>query len=144
MADIDCASVVWQVIDAIGNGTPNRMLWEIVDIDDLWLLTPNLTWVLEIAHELLLLGICANDRVSCRLMLRPLFVDVLELSITVRMLCTCSLFHIGPQAIVMLLKQPTDHRQAYAVTQFIETLLNIRQATVEPFALAHRITRCMG
>ncbi len=144
LTDIDCALIVLQVIDTIGNGTPNRILGEVVNMDDLRLLTPDLTWVLEIAHELLLLGIGTDDRVSCRLMLRSLFVDVLELSITVRMLCTGSLFHIGPQAIVMLLKQPTDHRQAYAVTQFIETLLNIRQATVEPFALAHRIPRCMG
>jgi hypothetical protein len=144
LAHVDGTTIVLQVIDAIGNGLPNRILWEIVDEDSLWLLAPDPTRVLEIAHALLLLGIRTDDRLSGILVFSSLFVNVLELLITVWVWYIRQLFHIGTQPVVMLPEQPTDHRLTDTVTVLVETLLDICQATVEPFAFAQRVTCGVG
>jgi hypothetical protein len=49
-------------------------------------LTPNLAWVLEIAHQFLFLGIYTDDRLSFGLMFGSLVLNVLKLLISIRML----------------------------------------------------------
>ena len=76
-------------------------------------------------------------------MFRTLFLNVLKLSVTLRMLFGSNLLDVSSQMVIVLLKQPANHGQADAVILFIETFLNIAQATVEPFPVAHRVTDCM-
>jgi hypothetical protein len=56
---------VREVIDARGHSPALSIVTEIVDVDDLCLATPSLTGILEVADQLLLLGIYADHRVSC-------------------------------------------------------------------------------
>jgi hypothetical protein len=102
-------------------------------------LAPNLTGVLEIAHQLLLLGINTESGLSGGLMFISLFTNVLKLAISVRVLLACPLFRIGSQAIVVLFEQSANHRLTYSVTLLTKPIFNINQTTVEPLSVAHRI-----
>ena len=58
---IDSASIVRQIIDPVRNGFAQSFLREIMHIDIVWLLPPCLARILEVANQLLLLGINADD-----------------------------------------------------------------------------------
>jgi ABC-type enterochelin transport system permease subunit len=140
---IDGPAIVLQIVQAVGHGTSKGITGKIMDVDSLWLLTPDLTWVLEVAHEFLFLGVYTNHWLSLSLMLSPLSLNVLKLLIPIRMLSTCLLFGVGLQGVAILLQQAADHRPAYTVALDIQTLSNVHQSAIEPLAIAHRIARCV-
>ncbi|MEE8392174.1 MAG: hypothetical protein V3S14_15465, partial [Anaerolineae bacterium] len=87
----------------------------------------------------LLLGISTERGMSGCSMFGPLFTNVFKLTISVWVLLAGPLFHVGSQAVVVLLEQPTNHWLTGSVTSLIETLFNINQTTVEPLSVTHWI-----
>lgn len=85
-ADIHAPPIRAQVIDAIGDGASDRILREIVGIDFLWALAPDLSWILKVADQFFLLGVHADHWVAFCLMRRALGANIGELLITIRML----------------------------------------------------------
>jgi hypothetical protein len=69
--------------------------------------------------------------------------NILELDISFGMLLAGFLFDIGAQAVALGAQQATDHRFTDSVAALAQFAPNIDQATVEPFGLAHRVTRRM-
>jgi len=114
-----------------------------VQINHLWLLTPNLAGVLEIADEFLFLGIQTEPGLSRRLMVGSLRKNVLKLAISVRMGWAFFFFGIEAQALVVLLEQSANHRQTDPVALLLKLHLNISQTAVEPLTATHRITSRM-
>jgi hypothetical protein len=66
-SDLDSAAIGAQIVNSIRHRPPQRILWEVVPIDLFWLVTPNLSRILEIAHQLLLFGIGATRLADCTL-----------------------------------------------------------------------------
>ena len=64
---IDRATIVADIIDPIGNGSQEGIVWKVMHIDRLCFLTPGSPSILEVANQLFLLGIHADDRRACRL-----------------------------------------------------------------------------
>src|SRR5262249_44983003 len=83
----ELAVVAGQVVDPIRDRLAKRLVGEVMDLDRLRLplRLPLRTDVLELADQLLLLGVDRYDRLTAVLVSDHLPVDVLELSIAVRM-----------------------------------------------------------
>jgi len=96
LTDIDRASVMLEIVDAIRNCTTHGILPEIVYIDRFWRLAPHATWVLEVANQLFLLGIHTQHGLSCMYMLVLLVKNVPKLLIPFGLLFARQLLDIGP------------------------------------------------
>jgi hypothetical protein len=142
LTDVDRASVVLEVIDAIGYSTTNGVSSEIVYIDFLWGLAPDATRVLEVADQLFLLGIDAQNRLSHSLMAIPLVNDVFKLAISFRMLLVCSHLDVGTKSIVMLFEQTADHGETHTVRLLMKPFVDITQTAVEPLAATAHWVAC--
>src|SRR3954447_10693827 len=94
-SDADPASVVGDVIDAVGNGLAQLLVLKIMDIHPprLSLRAPLRTGVPVVTNQLFFLGIDGNHRLIGRLELEDACVDMLELGIAVRV--AASLIGLG-------------------------------------------------
>jgi hypothetical protein len=84
-ADAHPSNVVGEVIDAVGHGTREVGIDEVVDVDLLWcaLLPPLATIIGIVSNELFLLGVNGNKRFPCLQKGCGLGVDVPRLCITI-------------------------------------------------------------
>jgi hypothetical protein len=121
-------------------GPSYSILWKIMHIDLFGFLTPNTACILEVADQLLLLGVDTECRLAGGLMLSSLCQNVLELEISLWLFLSDKFFDIGPQSVVVCPEQSTDHRQADLMTLLTETALDISQTAVEPLVATHRVT----
>ena len=144
LTDIDGATIMLPVIEAVRHRPSPRLTGKIVNLNPLRCFTPDATGVLEIAHQFLFLGINTEDGLFVDLMNAPLAANVRELLISIRMLLPFLLFGVGPQGVAVVSQQATDHRQTDPVFLGFETNLNIVQTAIEPLLIAHRIARGMG
>gem|GEM_PF-3268921 len=135
----DCATIGAHIIDPIGDGLPQRVVWKIVGINFFCRLAPDLARVFEVADQFLLLGIHTDDGLVRRAVLRTLHSDVTKLLIALRMLRPCGLFEIGTQTVAVGTQDATDHRLTDPMPVSIQPLAQITQAPVEPFLIAHWI-----
>lgn len=139
LADADRTTIVLLVIDAIRHGSPQGLAGKIMDIDRFGLLTPDAFRILEVAYQLLFLGVDAQGWVACCLMCSPLLPDIAELGVSIRMCLALAFFDIQPQAIPDCFEQAANDWTTHPMTQFCQTFLHISQAAVQPLGLAHRI-----
>jgi hypothetical protein len=95
LSDIDCALVALEIVEAIGHSTSHGIPSETMHVDRFWFLAPHLTWVLEIADQFFLLGVNTENGLSGSHVFDPLLVNVLKLTVPIRMSLTRQLFHIG-------------------------------------------------
>ena len=114
-AHVHPAGVGGDVVHAVGNRhlgvRTDREEAVVVDLDRVADLAPLPTGVGQLAEILLLLRIHADHRLSVRLMLLDLLIDVTELGIAIRVLCTLQRLDVGLQAEALLARQPTHCRR---------------------------------
>src|SRR5262249_54877542 len=86
-ADTDPATIVGHIVHAIGHHLAFGLILEVVDLDALWVALRSVigSGIFIISHELFLLGIDGNYRLSCRLEGDHLGIDMLELSVAIGM-----------------------------------------------------------
>src|SRR5215468_827067 len=109
-ADADEPVVGTDVVDAVRDHLADRVLWEVMDIDELRLVLglPLAAAVLEVADQLLLLGVDRDHRhAALKTRLRGL-VDVLELRVAVGMLLALDGLVRCLQAVPVIAQQFCD------------------------------------
>jgi hypothetical protein len=111
-ADADEAVVGADVVDAVGDRLADRIAGEVVDVDQLGLALrlPLPSCVLEVAHELLLLGVHREHRHAAFEAVLGLRVDVLELRVAIRVLRTAHGLVRRLQAVLVFLEQLRSER----------------------------------
>jgi hypothetical protein len=110
-----------------------------VDIHLVRLATPNPSRVLEVANQLSLLGIHADDWLSGsqKEPFDPL--NVAELTISVWMRRPGVFFSTGFQGVTHLVQQPPDSSMTSLVPQLAQGLTQPSQTASYPFLSAHRV-----
>jgi hypothetical protein len=73
------------------------------------------------------------------LVFSPLRVNVLELSVPIRVGGSFLLFDVGVQAVIIFFQHPADHRQADPVGLGFQSALDVPQPAIEPLPVTHRI-----
>ena len=118
-ADADPAVIVGDVVDAVGHRPAEFRDAEIVHADLLRLALglPFAAAVLEIADQLLLLGVDRDHRLAGRRGRFHLIVDVAELRIAIRMACPLAGLAVGLQAVAHLPQQIGHDVVADAMTK---------------------------
>jgi hypothetical protein len=129
-----------KVIDAVRHGSTKGILRKVMCIYHLGFLTPDLSRVLEVSDQLLLLRIHANDGMTGGLMGRSLSLQMLKLLVALRMLLPCRLFAVGSQTVALLAQQAANDGLTHVMTALLELLANVAQAAIEPSLVAHRVT----
>src|SRR5262249_12643924 len=106
--DTDPASVVCQVRDPVGNGVSQLLVLEVIHshFDRLPARPPLAPALLEIAYQFALFRVDRDHWLSSALEGQHLVVDLLKLSVTIRVLTTFFGLSIGLQAIVQLVQEP--------------------------------------
>ena len=97
------------------------------------------TAILEIADQLLLLGVDGDRRLARRQRLLHLIVDIAELRIAVGMVRPLEGLAIGLQAIAQLSQQIGHHIMADAMTEPVKPGRQMAQALRRPQQWCHRI-----
>ena len=135
----DPALITTQVVDPVGNGLALGGDDEVVNPDALRvaLWTPCPATLLEIADQLLLLGIYRKDRMAFFLSASHLIVEVAELGVPIRVLRPFFGLSIRLQGVAELVQQLVDdemtHRMAEGLQlgrQFADTLRRPAQGAV--------------
>src|SRR5687768_6802719 len=106
-------------------------------------LTPELPGVLEGADQFFFLGVHADHGLSRRLLRRALGQDLRKLLVARRMLLARHVVAVGPQPVALIPEQAPKDRLADARPTLVQLLTKVAQAAIEPFLLAHRVTRRM-
>jgi hypothetical protein len=76
-------------------------------------------------------------------MRRAVGLDLLKLLVALRMLLARCLFAVGPQTVALVPEQAANDRLTDVMPTRVQLLANIAQAAIEPFLLAHWVTRRM-
>src|SRR5262249_54892755 len=101
--------------------------------------------ILEVAYELLLLRVDAQDRQAGRGEDGPLYRDVVELLLTVSMLRRgLDLLGVDMQRVVEFAQQAREGGQADAVASRFQLGAQRAQAAADPFLRGHRIAGRFG
>ena len=93
---------------------------------------PFTTAVLEVAHELLLLGVHGDDRLAFGLRRPNALIDVLKLSVAVGMGAALAGFDIGLQAVALAGEQFADQLMTGAKTARLEFIGKVAHALGSP------------
>ena len=115
-ADADPPGVGGQVVDAVRDGLAQLLVHEVVHVDPLRLAArmPFPPTVLEVADQLLLLGVHADHRVAAADVVAGLVVEVAELGVAVGVLGALDVLalacRLNPSALSSLATVGTDTR----------------------------------
>jgi hypothetical protein len=103
---VDPARVAGHVVDPIGRNPAEPRDHEVIDTDNLWvaLRAPLPPGVLEIADQLLLLGVHRDDRLAGLQGSPDLAVDVLELGVAVGVALPLDRLAVGLEAVPRLVE----------------------------------------
>lgn len=112
--------VAFRIVDAIGCRAAFRVSWKVVIVDLLRFPTPRSTRILELTDEFLFLCVHADSWITTLAEILALLVEVLELSITLRMLLTgVQHFAVATQAVLLVSQQTADRCRTGAVLQLL-------------------------
>src|SRR5512142_3408978 len=102
------SGIATEIVDPIGDAPPRGVLGE-VGIEHVPVgLPPAAAWVLEVAHQFLLLGVHAEDRQAVREIPPAEAGQVAELPVPVGVVCPGQTFSVGAERIVMLAEQASE------------------------------------
>ena len=100
-SEVDRAMIELEIVNPIRDGRAQCILLEIMHVDPFGGLTPNSSRVPKVANQLLFLRIRTDMRFSCLLMLPALFLNMLKLFITFRILLGTDLLSVDTQTVMM-------------------------------------------
>ena len=131
-ADAHPSRVVGDIVDPIRRGTAQLGNHEVVHANFLGipLRPPFPPIILEITHQLLLLGVHGNHRLAPLQVIANFLVDVLELLVAVGVAGPFQRFAVGLQAVTPFMQQLGDHPMAGLMPQPLEVFGQF------PYALA--------
>src|SRR5208283_2690382 len=144
--DVDPARVSGQIINSIRHGATELLDQEIVHAHffRIALFAPLAAGVLEIADQLLLLGIDGYSRLVLGHGCLDRVVDHTKLRVAVGIVSALARLAIGLQAELLLLQQLADNRMAELVPEFVEFSRQPAQALARPAQRRHRIAARVG
>src|SRR5208283_580150 len=144
--DVDPARVSGQIINSIRHGATELLDQEIVHAHffRIALFAPLAAGVLEIADQLLLLGIDGYSRLVLGHGCLDRVVDDTKLRVAVGIVSALARLAIGLQAELLLLQQLADNRVADLVPEFVEFSRQPAQALARPAQRRHRIAARVG
>lgn len=126
-----------QVVNSVRGGYAFCVRAEVVIHHRGRLETPNQAGVLEVADQLLLLGVHTDDRQALSDKAASLLINALELKVTIRMRFGEGL-DVGVKAIAELMEKTADGAGAYLYVPSLEFLSDLLQAFVRPDPAASR------
>ena len=144
--DADPSDIVGDVVDAVGNGTAQLGIDEIMNVDEFGrsFSAPFPAIVLEIAHQFLLFRINRDDRFVRSQKRLGLRVDVLKLGVTIDVLVAFSCLAVGLQAVAHTAQKIADNRRANRVPCLRQLVREVTQAAGRPQQWLHRVAPRRG
>ena len=144
--DTDPACVGRQVVEAVGHRAAEFGLQEVVypHLLRVALRPPFAARVLEVADQLLLLGVDRDHRLLLPQRRRHAGIDVSELRIPVRMLAAFARLAVGLQAELLLRQQLAHHRAADRMATLRQLRRQPPQALAGPAQGRHRVAPRLG
>jgi len=135
------ALVVRDIVDSVWNRLAQLLIEEIVDADffRLALRVPFLAWIPEVAHQFLLFRVHRDHRLATLLKAHGLSVDVLKLSIAVRMLIAFPRLAVGLQAVARFVQQPRHRAITDAMTPTTQLVRQLTSTLTGPTQRRFRI-----
>src|SRR5712691_2864284 len=144
-AKIDEATIGRDVVYAIRHGPTVCVAGKVVHVDGDRLERPGLAGVLEVAHELLFLGVCTDDRQPSRGEPSALHSNVVELLVTVGVgRRGLDLLGIDVQRVVKLAQQTAHSGWTDHVARRFQLDAQRAQAAADPLLRGHRIAGRFG
>src|SRR6185436_17396082 len=133
-----------EIINPVWNGLAQGFISKIMhpDAGGLPVATPFASGVLEVAHQLFLLGIHRDGRQPARLKGRDRRRDILELCVTIRMLATLTGLTVGLQAVAQLMQQVCDFLPFDVKALFLQLCRQAAHAFTGPAQGRLRISTC--
>ena len=120
-------------------------MWIVVHIDGGWLAHPGLACVLEVADELFLLGVHADDRQPGRGKRGALHGDLVELLVTVGVVRRgFELLGIDVQRVARVVQQPSHRRRAHRMANRYQPIAQAAQTAAYPDLARDRVTSRFG
>ncbi len=118
----DPTAVGCQVIDPVRNGAPQLRLRKVMDFHPfrLSLRPPFTPAILEFAYQLFLLCVDGDHRVGCRKILLSLAIDVLKLSVAIRMTCSFQRLAVALKAISQNVEEVCHNAMTYLVPHLLQ------------------------
>jgi len=141
-AQVHEARVVLDVVDAVRNRLATFGVDEVVDAHGDWLAlgVPFATCVLEVADQLLLLGVDGDHRLPAVEEILGDGVDVSELCVAIRVLCTLDRLPVRLEAVTFLLQQLGDGLVADLEPLVGQFSCESSRALASPPQRRHRVT----
>jgi hypothetical protein len=125
------------IVNAEWDGPTFRRAGEVMLIYFEWLSAPGASLVSEVANELLLLGIDADNGQPVRSERRPLCSDVPELLISVGVLRASSSFLVRPECEAHVLEKLADGAMVDPKALLAKRISQLPQATANPQRPTH-------
>ena len=140
-ADSNPSFISADVVHPVGNCLPELLVGEVMHLhlNRLTLPLPLTACVLEVADELLLLGVDRDDRTTllqegCRGT-----VDEIELPVAVGVVCPLAALAVGLHAVAQHVEKPPDRRLRYRVPSLLKFPGQFGRALGRPSKRGHRI-----
>ena len=132
--DVDVPLIELEVIHAVGDCLAELLVLEVMDADPLRLPfeAPFAPWVLEIADQLLLLGIHADHRPPRRDRRRGGLIDVRKLRVTIGMRSPFLGLHVGLQRVAQQPHERRDGSEVHVVTHLTQRAGDLPHALRRP------------